>query len=111
MENIKEDIANIQNFSEEILRKSKIKSDPFWDRAEQNLLKALALYVMAKYPKEKRNLTSVYSLLNSQQIDEIFANLPNEHPAKIPYDIYAQANNMIKIGTLIGLKVRLEMLL
>ena len=113
MKNIKEDSMKVQKFSEEIFKKSKVKSDPFWDRAEQNLLKALVLYVVTEYPEGKRNLASVYSFLNSldlKQIDRMFKDLPNRHPAKIPYSIYTQANDTMKIGTLIGLKVRLQML-
>jgi type IV secretion system protein VirD4 len=103
---------NVQKFSKEIFKKSKVKSDPFWDRAEQNLLKALVLYMATKYSERERNLTNVYSFLDSldlKQIDIIFRGLPNGHPAKIPYNVYAQASDTIKTSTLIGLKTRLQM--
>lgn len=65
MDNIIKNNINVQKFSEEILENSKVKSDLFWDRVEQNLLKALILYVTTEYSERERNLSSIYSLLGS----------------------------------------------
>lgn len=114
IETIQDDI-DAQLFVEVIISNTKVTAaksgDPFWDRAEQNLLKALALYVAMEYPKHERNLASVYSLLASAEpkaVESIFKGLPNSHPAKMPYNIYAQANETVRTGIIIGLGTRLQ---
>ena len=114
IETIQDDI-DAQLFVEVIISNTKAAStkagDPFWDRAEQNLLKALALYVAMEYPEHERNLASVYSLLASAEpkaVDSVFKTLPNSHPAKMPYNIYAQANEQVRTGVIIGLGTRLQ---
>ncbi|MGF7396261.1 type IV secretory system conjugative DNA transfer family protein (plasmid) [Thermoanaerobacterium thermosaccharolyticum] len=110
-----QDDIDAQTFAEVVISNTKIagskSGDPFWDRAEQNLLKALVLYVATEYSGRERNLASVYSLLASsdpKQIDMIFKGLPNGHPAKMPYNIYAQANDTVRTGVVIGLGTRLQ---
>lgn len=114
IETIQDDI-DAQLFVEVIISNTKAAStksgDPFWDRAEQNLLKALALYVAMEYPEHERNLASVYSLLASAEpraVDSVFKTLPNSHPAKMPYNIYSQAGETVKTGIIIGLGTRLQ---
>jgi len=104
-----------QTFAEVVIANTKIPgtkgSDPFWDRAEQNLLKALVLYVVNEYPENERNLASVYAVLaksDRKQIDSLFSKLPYDHPAKMPYNIYAQANDTVRTGVVIGLGTRLQ---
>lgn len=111
---IKDDI-DAQLFAEVVIANTKIPgskgSDPFWDRAEQNLLKALVLYVVNELPEKDRNLASVYSLLASaepKQIDTLFKKLDYDHPAKMPYNIYMQANETVRTGVVIGLGTRLQ---
>ncbi|MCL6479608.1 MAG: type IV secretory system conjugative DNA transfer family protein, partial [Peptococcaceae bacterium] len=89
----------------------KMGGDPFWDRAEQNLLKALTLYVKMEYPKEKQNIHSIYSLLaagDMNNLDITFNNLDEDHPAKAPYNIYSQAAGTVKGGVIQGLGTRLQ---
>ena len=104
-----------QTFAEVVIANTHIpgtkSGDPFWDRAEQNLLKALVLYVVTEYPKEERNLASVYILLarnSREEIDKLFYRLPFDHPAKMPYNIYAQASDTVRTGVVIGLGTRLQ---
>lgn len=85
--------------------------DPFWDRAESNLLKALALYVVNENPPEARTIGSLYEILasgDSKYIDSIFATLPYDHPAKMPYNIYAETSAQVRSGVIIGLGTRLQ---
>jgi type IV secretion system protein VirD4 len=107
--------VDAQTFAEVVIANTKIPgtkgSDPFWDRAEQNLLKALVLYVVNEYPENERNLASVYAVLaksDRKQIDSLFSKLPYDHPAKMPYNIYAQANDTVRTGVVIGLGTRLQ---
>jgi type IV secretion system protein VirD4 len=85
--------------------------DPFWDRAEMNLLKALALYVVYELPPEERNMGSVYKILasgDSKYLDAIFKVLPYDHPAKMPFNIYAETSPQVRSGVIIGLGTRLQ---
>lgn len=89
----------------------KMGGDPFWDRAEQNLLKALTLYIILEYPPEKRNIHSIYNLLASGDVDHLdltFKTLDETHPAKAPYNIYSQASGTVKGGVVQGLGTRLQ---
>jgi len=111
---VKNDI-DAQLFAEVVIANTKMPgskgSDPFWDRGEQNLLKALVMFVVNEYPEGERNLPSVYSLLASsspKHVDKIFSGLPLNHPAKMPYNIYAQANETVRTGIIIGLGTRLQ---
>ncbi|RHW65295.1 plasmid transfer factor, TraK [Clostridium botulinum] len=55
------------------------KGDKFWEKEEQNLLKALTLYVMHESPKGKRTPKEIYTLLANKdvkEIDRLFSALP-----------------------------------
>lgn len=89
----------------------KKSGDPFWDRAEINLLKALVLYVINEVPEEDRNMGTLYSLLacgNSKSLDALFTRLPADHPARMPYNIYAETDTKVRSGVIIGLGTRLQ---
>lgn len=89
----------------------KMGGDPFWTRAEQNLLKALALYVVNEMPPEQRNLESLYTVLSCGSLDRLditFGSLAPDHPAKAPYNIFSQADKPVKGGVIIGLGTRLQ---
>ena len=87
------------------------KGDHFWDNAEMNLLKALVLYVEHGFPEEARNIGEVYKLLSmssEKELDSIFDNLPAEHPAKGPYNIFKQSSENVRGGVIVGLGSRLQ---
>ena len=87
------------------------KGDHFWDNAEMNLLKALVLYVERSYAPENRNIGEVYKLLamsSEKELNAIFDNLPLEHPAKAPYNIFKQSSESVRGGVIIGLGSRLQ---
>lgn len=86
------------------------EGDPFWDNAETNLLKALVMYVTTELPIPNRNLGELYSLLacgDSKQLDGIFAGLPENHPAKLPYNLFCEASGTVRAGVIMGLGNRL----
>ncbi len=91
------------------------KGDHFWDNGESNLLKALVLYVDAdpsRTPEEK-NLAAVYQLLtgtSGKSLEDMLDKLPSEHPAKAPYNLFAQASDTVKAGIILGLGTRLQVL-
>ncbi len=85
--------------------------DHFWSAAEQNLLKALVLYVDLCYPSDKRNIGEVYKLLSlssEKELNALFDTLPNSHPAKAPYSIFKQSSETVKSGVIIGLGSRIQ---
>ncbi len=85
--------------------------DHFWDAAEQNLMKALVLYVDLGYPPEKRNIGEVYKLLtlsSEKELNALFDVLPATHPAKAPYAIFKQSSDTVRSGVIIGLGSRIQ---
>jgi len=87
------------------------KGERFWDNSELNLLKALILYVEQGFPDESKNIGQVYKLLtmtSEKELNSLFDLLPVDHPAKIPYCIYKQASETVRIGVIIGLGSRLQ---
>ena len=91
------------------------KGDHFWDNGESNLLKALILYVdsSSTYVGDEKNLGSVYRMITDkkmQELDALFSNLPAGHPARAPYNLFAQASDTVKQGIVLGLGTRLQVL-
>ncbi len=91
------------------------KGDHFWDNGEGNLLKALILYIdqdRARDPSEK-NLPAVYQMLtqnSERQLTALFEKLPINHPARAPYNLFAQASDTVRSGIILGLGTRLQVL-
>ena len=89
------------------------RGDHFWDNGEGNLLKALVLYVDqdASRGPEAKHLPAVYQLLtqnSERQLSAMFAKLPLNHPAKAPYNLFAQASDTVRAGIVLGLGTRLQ---
>ena len=100
----------IDVFVDTIIRNTTDKFDHFYDNVEMDLLKALCLYVYEEYPEGKRKLKEAYNLLiyNSiEKLDAIFENLPVEHPARGPYQLFAKAEK-VKGNVVLGLGTRLQ---
>ena len=94
---------------------AKGKPDHFWDNGEGNLLKALILYVdqdSSRSPAEK-HLPAVYQLLaqnTERQLSGMFERLPITHPAKSPFNLFAQASDTVRAGIMLGLGTRLQIM-
>ncbi|ACM61587.1 type IV secretion system protein VirD4 [Caldicellulosiruptor bescii] len=89
----------------------KAGGDPFWDRAELNLLKALVLYIKETRPAQGQNLGELYRLLattNMAGLQSMFMNIPNDRASKMAYNIFAQASEQVRTGVIIGLGTRLQ---
>ena len=94
---------------------SKGKFDHFWDNGEANLLKSLILYIDqdASRPAPAKHLPAVYQFLTQnteKQIRALFDRLPITHPAKAPYNLFAQASDTVRAGIVLGLGTRLQIL-
>lgn len=91
------------------------KGDHFWDNGESNLLKALILLVDQDRTRspESKNLSTVYQMLtrnSEKQLTALFEKLPLDHPARAPYNLFAQASDTVKSGIVLGLGTRLQVL-
>lgn len=79
------------------------------------MLKALILYVdldRSRSP-ESKNLASVYQMLvqnSERQLTALFEKLPLDHPARAPYNLFAQASDTVRAGIVLGLGTRLQVL-
>lgn len=91
------------------------KGDHFWDNGETNLLKALVLYtdLDKSLTPERKNLAYVYQLLtrNSEKtLTAMFEQLPMDHPARAPFNLFSQSSDTVKSGIILGLGTRLQVL-
>ena len=91
------------------------KGDHFWDNGEGNLLKALILFIDQDkwFGKELKHLPAVYELLtrnSERQLTAMFEKLPPTHPARAPYNLFAQSSETVKSGIILGLGTRLQVL-
>ena len=91
------------------------KGDHFWDNGEGNLLKALILLVDQDRTRssDMKHLTAVYQLLtqnSERQLTAMFEKLPMDHPARAPFNLFAQSSDTVKSGIILGLGTRLQVL-
>ena len=107
-----ENINDVQTSANVIISNTQKKNgkDEFWPRAEENLLKAFIFYFL-QILVDQNNLTNIYKKIASGDIEEIenmFKGLPNEHPAKMSYNIFASGSDTIKASVITGLGTRLQ---
>ena len=96
-----------------ITNTSEGRGDRFWDSGESNLLKALILFVDQEASRglESKHLPAVYQLLaqkSERELSHMFERLPITHPAKAPYNLFAQASDTVRTGIVLGLGTRLQ---
>ena len=91
------------------------RPDHFWDNGEGNLLKSLILYIDQDGTRspDAKHLPAVYQMLtqnNEKTLSGIFDKLSITHPAKAPYNLFAQASDTVRAGIVLGLGTRLQVL-
>lgn len=91
------------------------KGDHFWDNGEGNLLKALILLIDQDRSRgpDMKHLTAVYQLLtqnSERQLTAMFDKIPLDHPARAPFNLFAQSSDTVKSGIILGLGTRLQVL-
>lgn len=109
-----EDETDAQIFSQIVIEGTQLNrrsgGDEFWNRGEQNLLKALLLYVINYVRKdEDKSMGFIYDALasgNIKQIDNLF--FDTSGPTRLSYNIYAQATDIVKQSIVTGLATRLQ---
>lgn len=85
--------------------------DKFWERSEHNLLNALVLYAVHEMRREERSLAGIYDFLTCGSFDELdstFKSLPDDHPAKRPYNLFSMAEPKTRGNIITGLGTRLK---
>lgn len=103
-----------QTFVEVIIKNtSDENSEEFWEKAEGNLLKALALYTVCNEftTDEEKTIGKMYEMLTNndeKKLNAMFDRLPQGHPAKQPYSIFQKSGDTVKANTIIGLGARLN---
>ena len=115
------DVDMVQSVAEIIIRNTSEDGEKadFWDKAEQNLLIALILYVQSMrdpitnelLPLHERSLGTIYKILSSESaksLDSKFQKLPLDHPARGPYGIFKQAASNLWGNVFIGLGSRMN---
>lgn len=91
------------------------KSDPFWDKGQENLLKALSLYVVNEKEEEKQTMSELYSMLTMNDafnnLKMLFSKLGAEHIASQPWNIFmaSAGNEKVSAGMISGLATRLQL--
>ena len=126
LKEIRGDELRAQIFADTIIKNTSGKEgDPFWDKNEMNLLKALAMRVNLGRDFEaigEQNMGTAYDLLTKAQdvasLDRLFdktrlAPLPDGSPAPElkalnPYDIFKQTGENIRGNIITGLGTRLQ---
>jgi len=109
-----EDETDAQIFSQIVIEGTQLDrksgGDEFWNRGEQNLLKALLLYVINYVEREEdRSIGFIYDALasgNIKKIDDLF--IETSGPTRLSYNIYAQATDIVKQSIVTGLATRLQ---
>lgn len=84
----------------------------FWDGGAKDLLKAIILYIKAKYPKEKQNMGEAYDLiieaLNIDKMDILFNDIADDTACKRSYKLFRNSDDKARQGIVQGLGLKLE---
>lgn len=83
----------------------------FWDKSQMNELKFITTYVATNNVGIPKTLGGVYHVLNTKSVDELedlFFNLPEDHPAMPAFRTWAQGDKVVKGNTHGGLQVDLQ---
>lgn len=85
----------------------------FWEKSQMNELKFVTTYVAVNDRGISKTLGGVYNFINTHSVEEIedlFFNLPEDHPAKPAFNTWAQGDKTVKGNTHAGLQIDLQRL-
>lgn len=106
------DTSKAQSFAHAII--SNVADEPgFWRDGAENLATALTLYIVMSedYTAEEKNIVTLYDILTTstvKKLEAMFDALPPNHPARNPFNKFANGDNTIKGNTLTGLGYKLN---
>ena len=115
-------ILNAQTLADVIIQNTSQGSggkDPFWDNAEANLLKGLALLIAMDdtIGPEKKTMGRLYEILSGDktEMENMFNKLKDfrtptgePHPAMACWNIHMQASEQVRGNVVIGLAIRIQ---
>lgn len=113
-----EDDMSAITFAQSIMlntKENKKAGGDFWEKGQENLLKALVLYIVNEMPEDGKNMTSLYSFLTAKdaakKLEMRFKVLKENHVAVQPYNIFLESseNTKIRSGMISGLATRLQL--
>lgn len=83
-------------------------ASPFWDNGEQNLLKAVLLYVDSCGDSSTEQMYRAIAGSNGSALIGAMHSLPKGHPAKIPFEIFMAQDETTRGKMINGLGTRLQ---
>lgn len=95
----------------ENLMPSQPEKNDFWASSELNELTFVTLYISTNDINIPKTLGEVYKFINThdvQEIEDIFDNLDDDHPAKPAFNTWAQGDDVLKGNTHAGLQIHLQ---
>ena len=107
------DINDVQTSASVIIENTQVHNnggDQFWPRTETNLLQAFQAYFLETFSSDN-TLTNVYKSIakeNTDEMDRMFKQLPQDSPARICYNSFAGSSPTIKASVITGLASRLQ---
>lgn len=109
-----DNLAKADNMAKTIIANLYENAKPdFWYSSELNLLKAAILFVNTNEIGIKKSLGGIYEWLAAntpESLEEYFFPLPDDHPAKQPFNVYANGDKTVKGNTLSGLLIKMGIL-
>lgn len=86
------------------------KGDPFWEKGETNLLKALTLYIWEYESERNKNMPTLYDYITMPiyQYQLLFDDIPNDKACKKCYNIFMDGEERVQQGIKVGLASRLQ---
>lgn len=85
----------------------------FWDKSQINELKFITTYVATNNVGIPKTLAGIYQVMNTnsvQELENLFFNLPEDHPAMPAFRTWAQGDKTVKGNTHGGLQIDLQKL-
>lgn len=111
-----EDVDKAQVMSNAIITNttSEAETGDFWNEGAVNLLQGVMLLINIgnMFPESQKNLPFIFTWLvenTLEEIESIFENLPDNHPAKAPGMIFVGGEAKVKAQTLQGLRIKLKL--
>lgn len=86
----------------------------FWDIGQENLLKALSLYIITEKSEDKKTMRELYGMITMNDVfnnlKKIFSSLPSNHISIQPWNTFLSSGNEKVYGGMIsGLATRLQL--
>lgn len=116
LKEVHDDITAI-TFAQAIIQNTSDKESKgdFWEKGQENLLKALALYIVNELEEDKVNIRELYGMITQknalENLIDSFQALDEEHVAVQPFNIFLESatNENVRAGMISGLATRLQL--